>query len=125
MWTRDQIVSTFGLKRSTEIRAEAERKGIDTISAFPVISRTARETIVGEMDSHLDFQTSVLIRDRLDAADDGSIDESKELVATTVVHCHGLFGKAYITLIRVFHVVIVRYSLARVPYKISSASLED
>lgn len=42
------------------------------------------------------------------------------MVATTVVHCHGLLGKAYIVVIKAFHVMIVKYCLARVPGRITT-----
>lgn len=120
MWIRDRVVSIFGVKTSTEIQAEAEKAGIETISMFPIISRAENEIIIGEKDRHLDFQTSILIREnQLIAAgyadDDG---KGKEMVVTTVVHCHGLLGKAYITIIKAFHVLIVKYNLARVPDRI-------
>ncbi|VUC31798.1 unnamed protein product [Clonostachys rosea] len=121
MWIRDEVMAIFGVKRSTEIQAEAEKNGVDTIAVFPVRNRTKDEIIVGEDDSHLDFQTSILIRrERRDGGTEHvkNIDEVEELVVTTVVHCHGLFGKIYITIIRAFHVMIVRYSLARVPSRV-------
>ena len=121
MWIRDQVMSIFGVKRSTEIQAAAEKKGIDTISVFPVISRTDNEIILGEDDSHLDFQTSILIRDQHFTTGYGDNNsKGKEMVATTVVHCHGLLGKAYITVIKPFHVLIIKYSLARVPNRITT-----
>lgn len=46
--------------------------------------------------------------------------KGKEMVAVTVVHCHRVFGKAYITIIKPFHVMIVKYSLARVPNRITT-----
>lgn len=120
MWIRDRVMSVFGIKGSTEIRAVAEKKGVDTIFIFPVISSTQAEIILGENDKHLDFRTSILIRDReLGREDDRGGDGSgQEMVVTTVVHCHGLLGKAYITIIKPFHVLITKYSLARVPEKI-------
>jgi hypothetical protein len=121
MRIRDEIMAIFGVKRSTEIQAAAEEKGVDTVGVFPVRSRTKDEIIVGENDSHLDFQTSVLIRrehrnDELKHAQNDS--KGEELVVTTVVHCHGLFGKIYIMIIRTFHVMIVKYSLARLPSRV-------
>jgi hypothetical protein len=121
MWIRDQVMALFGVKRSTEIQAAAEKKGIDTISVFPVIARTENEVIVGEADSHLDFQTSILIREGQHIAT-GYIENNrkgKEMVVTTVVHCHGLFGKVYIIIIKVFHTMIIRYSLRRMPSRIT------
>lgn len=127
MWIRDRIMSIFGVKSSTEIKAAAETKGIDTVSVFPVISRTDNEIIMGAIDSHLDFQTSVLIRDDKATIGPHGENESKgmEMVAITVVHCHGLFGKAYITIIKAFHVMIVKYNLARVPSRIIRDTLSE
>uniref|UniRef100_A0A0B7KIW8 Uncharacterized protein n=1 Tax=Bionectria ochroleuca TaxID=29856 RepID=A0A0B7KIW8_BIOOC len=102
-------MAIFGVKRSTEIQAAAEEKGIDTIGVFPVRSHTEDEIIIGEIDSHLDFQTSILIRpeDRHDGIEHAqNVTKGEELVVTTVVHCHGLFGKIYIMIIRAFHVMI-------------------
>lgn len=120
MRIRDEIMAIFGVKRSTEIQVAAEEKGLDTVGVFPVRSHTEDEIIVGENDSHLDFQTSMLIRreDRSDGRKHAkNVSTGEELVMTTVVHCHGLFGKIYIMIIRAFHVMIVRYGLARVPIK--------
>lgn len=113
-------MSIFGVKRSTEIQAEAQRKGIDTIEIFPVISRGEDEIIVGENDSHLNFQTSILVREdqRAIAAHRDGNGKGEEMVVTTVVHCHGLFGKAYITIIKIFHIMIVKHNLARMPNRI-------
>jgi hypothetical protein len=120
MWIRDGVISTFGVKRSTEIQALAEKNGIETIFVFPIITQTKNEIVVGENDSHLNFQTSILIRKDLGAAGDGDDHENgDEMVVMTVVHCHGLFGKAYITIIKFFHVLIVKYSLARMPRRIT------
>lgn len=121
MWIRDQVVSIFGVKRSTEIQAAAEEKGIDTISVFPVISRNENEVVMGENDSHLNFQTAILIRENSRITESQVEDDrkGKEMVAVTVVHCHGVFGRAYLTIIKPFHVMIVKYSLARVPNRIS------
>ncbi|CAM1500638.1 Fc.00g098000.m01.CDS01 [Cosmosporella sp. VM-42] len=121
MWIRDRVMSIFGVKRSTEIRAAAEKQGIETIAVFPVISHTENEIIVGENDSHLNFQTSILIREnQISTTGDRDGERSgKEMVAITVVHCHGLLGKAYITIIKAFHVLIVKYSLARVPNRVT------
>jgi len=123
MWIRDEVVSIFGVKRSTEIMLAAKKQGIETISVFPVISRSENEIIIGENDKHLNFQTSILIRENqlITASDRDGDRKGKEMVATTVVHCHGLFGKTYITIIRVFHVLIIKYSLARMPDRITAS----
>lgn len=124
MWIRDRVMSIFGVKRSTEIQAAAEKKGIDTIAVFPIISRAENEIILGENDSHLNFQVSILIREnQLSAASDRDNNRNgQEMVVTTVVHCHGFFGKAYIIIIKAFHTMIAKYSLARVPSKITTGN---
>lgn len=123
MWIRDRVMSVFGVKSSAEIQAAAKKAGVGTIAVFPIISRAPNEIVVGENDRHLDFRTSILVRDsQLTAAGDRDrVGNSKEMVAITVVHCHGILGKAYITVIRAFHVLIVRYSLARVPDRITAS----
>ncbi|KAJ5797177.1 uncharacterized protein N7518_005717 [Penicillium psychrosexuale] len=121
MRIRDGVMSIFGVKRSTEILAAAEEKGIDTITVFPVISRAENEIVLGEADSHLNFQISILTRDQhFPTGYKDNNREGKEMVATTVVHCHGLLGKAYIVVIKAFHVMIVKYCLARVPGRITT-----
>lgn len=110
----------FKVKSSTRIQAEAKEKGIETISAFPVISHSDREIVLGEDDSHLNFFVSFLVRDLDNTASiaAGSDEKEKEMVAMTVVHCHGWLGKAYIAAIKPFHVLIVKYNLANLPRKL-------
>ncbi|OAA66937.1 hypothetical protein SPI_01513 [Niveomyces insectorum RCEF 264] len=122
MWIRDRAMSLYGVKTSHDMQTGAQGKGVDTIGIFPVIARTETETVLGEKDKHLDFQTSILVRDRKasDGWQNGGDDHpGKEVVATTMVHCHGLLGKAYMTVIKPFHILIVRYSLSRVPGKVA------
>ncbi|OIW32850.1 hypothetical protein CONLIGDRAFT_676669 [Coniochaeta ligniaria NRRL 30616] len=122
MWIRDRVMSILGVKTSTEIRAAADKSGVETVAVFPIVSRTETEIVLGEDDSHLDFRTSILIREnQLGATSDkDGYGRGEEIVATTVVHCHGLLGRAYITIIKPFHVLIVKYSLARVPDRIAA-----
>ncbi|KFA49971.1 hypothetical protein S40293_10484 [Stachybotrys chartarum IBT 40293] len=120
MWIRDHIMSMFGVKGSTQIQAEAVKRGMDTVSVFPVISSTDKEIILGEDDSHLNFSISIMIRDVEQPTSTVKEDDEKEteLVSTTVVHCHGWLGRAYLAVIGPFHVFIVKYNLARLPGKI-------
>jgi hypothetical protein len=103
MRVRDAVMAPLGVKTSASIAREGRGERIDF---FPVLDRSAREMVLGEDDRHLDFRTSVLVRNA--AAGDG-----RELVATTVVHCHNLLGRAYLTAIAPFHRVIVRSYLTR------------
>ena len=44
----------------------------------------------------------------------GKLGETDLLIATTVVRCHKLTGRAYLTMIKPFHVLVVRSNLKRV-----------
>ena len=106
MSARDTIMTGFGVKTSRQIAARAQAAGMERIGFFPVQSRSERELVLGEDDRHLDFRASILVRRRADGSGD-------ELVATTVVHCHNAFGRAYLAMISPFHVLIVRSNLRR------------
>lgn len=102
MRVRDGIMGRLGVKTSARIMAEnRSAPHRERIDFFPVISRSARELVVGENDRHLDFRTSVLVR-----AGDGAAPDM--VIATTVVHCHNRLGRAYLTVIGPFHVLIVK-----------------
>jgi len=101
MKTRDAVMGVFGVKTAKQIRAATSSPGRDRIDFFPVISRSPRELIVGENDRHLDFRTSVLIRNGTDGAPD-------LVIATTVVRCHNRLGRLYLAVIRPFHILIVK-----------------
>lgn len=103
---RDAAVAPFGLKTAARMRALAGKSASRKIDFFPVISESPQEVILGEDDRHLDFRASLLVRP-------GPHPGTRRLVATTVVHCHNGWGRAYIALIRPFHVVVVRSSLRR------------
>lgn len=104
---RDAIVAPFGIKTSARLRRELGSDGAAThIDFFPILSREPGELIIGDDDRHLDFRASVLQR----ASASG---EGRELVATTAVHCHNLFGRIYIFVISPFHRLVVRSSLSR------------
>lgn len=103
MRLRNFLVSFVGLKTSVQVRAAAVAAGIEHIDIFPVLSRSEHEIIAGETDKHLDFRVSVLARQ---GAHGG-----RELVLTTVVHCHNLLGRSYLLLITPFHRLIVKAHL--------------
>jgi hypothetical protein len=103
---RDAVMSPFGVATSVQVGAKARAAGRDRIGFFPVQSKSEREVVVGEDDTHLDFRASVLVRPRADGSGD-------ELVLTTVVHCHNALGRIYLALITPFHRLIVRSMLRR------------
>jgi hypothetical protein len=104
---RDAIMSLTGVKTSQRIREEAEGRGAETVAFFPVLQRSEAELILGEDDQHLDFRASVLRRS-------GPAGAGRELVLTTVVHCHNALGHIYLAVIAPFHRLIVRNNLTRV-----------
>ncbi|MBS0521178.1 MAG: DUF2867 domain-containing protein [Proteobacteria bacterium] len=101
---RDGIMRPFGVKTSSDVgdSVDAARR----VDFFPVLAVHEDELILGEDDRHLDFRVSVLLR----KADAGRQDE---LVATTVVHCHNVLGRAYLLVIWPFHRLVVRSLLSR------------
>jgi hypothetical protein len=105
---RDRIVGPLGVKTTSAIRKAGARDG-DRIGFFPAIGHSASELVLGEEDSHLDFRASVLLQE----ADRGS----RRLVVTTAVRCHNLLGRGYLTLIKPFHVLVVRSNLSRLGLK--------
>ncbi|MCB8879742.1 DUF2867 domain-containing protein [Acidisoma cellulosilytica] len=103
---RDGVMTRFGVKTTAEVRAAAARNGVERIDFFPVLGRRDRELILGEDDRHLDFRASVLVRDRRDGP-------GRELVFTSVVHCHNLLGRSYLCVIAPFHRLVVIGNLRR------------
>ena len=101
-WLRDAAMATVGIKSSRAIGAAAAARG-PVIGFFPLLSKSARELVVGEDDRHLDFRVAILLRTGAAGA--------RELVVVTVVHCHNRLGRAYLALIAPFHRVIAQASL--------------
>ena len=99
---RDTVMATVGVKSSRAIGAEAAQSGRQVIGYFPVLSKRADEMVVGGDDRHLDFRVAIQVR----AA-------GRELVVTTVVHCHNRLGRAYLCAITPFHRTILRANLQR------------
>lgn len=101
MRLRDAIVAPLGIKTADTLLAATGDD--DRIHIFRIHHRAPEEIILGEDDRHLDFRLSVLLR----PLDTGR----RELVATTIVHCHNALGRAYIAVIRPFHHLVVRAAL--------------
>ncbi|MBS0446238.1 MAG: DUF2867 domain-containing protein [Proteobacteria bacterium] len=105
MRVRDAIVQGFGLKTAAQLEGAPTPAGAGRIRFFRIYERRADEIVLGEDDRHLDFRVSVLQRARTDAG------REREVVLTTVVHCHNLLGRTYIALIAPFHRLVVQASL--------------
>lgn len=102
MAVRNAAVRPFGVKTSTAIARRVDDR--ERVDFFPVLTRTEHELIVGEDDRHLDFRASNLVR---------TGPGGRELLITTVVHCHNRFGRSYLRAIAPFHRVMVRANLRR------------
>ncbi|MEL6644807.1 MAG: DUF2867 domain-containing protein [Pseudomonadota bacterium] len=94
MGLRRIVTAPFGL--SNDGPAAADKLGI-----FPVEQETERELIVGFDDKHLNFRVSVLCEDGL-------------VHLATWVRPHNFGGRAYLTAVLPFHVLIIRNALRRV-----------
>lgn len=100
---RDLLVSPFGLK-TAQMLATPDGPDDRRIGIFKVYEIHGDEILMGEDDRHLDFRLSV----RISEAQPGA----QMVTLTTVVHCHNLLGRSYITIIAPFHRAVVRSSLA-------------
>lgn len=96
MQMRNAIMRRFGVKASDEIGRDAVQQPLGAIGPFPVREVAEQEVVMGVDDSHLNFQTSMLVRP--EAAGRG-----RELVWITVVHCNNTLGRAYLAAVRPFH----------------------
>jgi hypothetical protein len=104
---RDAIVACFGLKTAKHLATLSSEASADRIGIFKVYGKSDSEIVLGEDDKHLDFRLSVLRTPDLSPALGG------QLTVSTVVHCHNLLGRAYISVIAPFHRLVVKASLRR------------
>ncbi|NPT60721.1 DUF2867 domain-containing protein [Paraburkholderia elongata] len=105
---RDALVARFGIKTSKQLRIADSRGSRERVDIFRIYTRSAREIILGENDSHLDFRVSVLQQTR-----DTREGSARYLTLSTVVHCHNRLGRFYILVISPFHRLVVRSALRR------------
>ena len=89
---RQILVLPFGLK--------GPEKSTNRLGMFPIETETKDELILGFDDRHLNFRISVL--------SDGC-----RVYATTWVQRNSRFGRFYLWLIKPFHVLIMKDSVAR------------
>lgn len=102
MQLRNLAVTPFGLK--TDGRNE-NREVIGSVIAFPVISQTPEEVVVGLDDRHLDFRLIVTLRPLVSGG--------QAAVVTTLVAPHNALGRAYLAAVAPFHRRIVPAMLNR------------
>jgi hypothetical protein len=104
MRMRDMIAARFGLKTADRLRKSAGKR----VGIFKIFETHPTEIILGEDDRHLDFRVSVMLRPNPLTGDAATY-----VVVSTVVHCHNLLGRTYITLIAPFHRLVVKAGLRR------------
>ncbi|UJW76698.1 DUF2867 domain-containing protein [Rhizobium sp. SL42] len=97
---RNRLVAVAGLKL-----AELKIGAAETVGAFPIVSESDRQVVLGFDDKHLDFRIVVDVRQ-----EDG---RGSVVAVTTVVARHNLGGRAYIAVVTPFHKVIVKSLLNR------------
>ena len=107
MTVRDLLVAGFGLKTGKQLASLAEAAQAQRVGIFKVYSVSETEIILGEDDKHLDFRVSVW------CGGAALPQASRQLVVSTVVHCHNRLGRVYIFLIAPFHRAVVKASLRR------------
>lgn len=81
----------------------------DDGSAFDTLARERHEVLLGTDERHLDFRASVLC-------------EPDRVVLSTVVQFHNSRGRAYFSIVRLVHPMIVRAMLTRAARRLSRSS---
>jgi hypothetical protein len=109
MGLRDTLVAGFGLKTAKQLAAPSADKTNKRVGIFKIYASNANEVFLGEDDKHLDFRISVQLR----PAAASTVGSAPQLIVSTVVHCHNLLGRSYITVIAPFHRQVVQSGLRR------------
>ncbi len=98
MYLRNVLVKLFGLKTEMAKEFNSNFKPGDVIGFFKIFSVTNNEVMLGANDKHLDFRVSIY----------NSKEPQYNIKVTTLVQYNNLFGKIYMTLIKPFHVLVVK-----------------
>ena len=104
---RDAVVAGFGLKTAKHLATLSSDATAKRIGIFKVYGTSDTEVVLGEDDKHLDFRVSILF------TPDSPPNIGKQLTLSTVVHCHNLLGRIYLSVIAPFHRQVVKASLRR------------
>jgi hypothetical protein len=105
MNARDAIVAGLGLKTAKHLATLSSDATVPRISIFRVFGTSETEVVLGENDKHLDFRVSIL------CTPGSRPDTGNQLTMSTVVHCHNLLGRTYLSVIAPFHRQVVKASL--------------
>lgn len=101
MRLRNRIVSLVGLKSA----GGSVKSGDGMIGAFPVVSTTDSEVVLGFDDKHLNFRIIVSV--------ENCENSLQRIRATTLVHRNNLAGRLYLLFVTPFHKKIVPVTLSR------------
>ncbi len=104
MTVRDSVVACFGLKTGKHLGSMDAGKSGGRVGIFKIYNKSETEIVLGEDDKHLDFRVSVLCSGE-------PAPGRRQLVVSTVVHCHNRLGRVYIFLIAPFHRLVVMSTL--------------
>ena len=107
MRTRDVLVGWLGLKVAADVTMLDTDSQAARIDFFKVYSKSDTELVMGEDDRHLDFRVSVL------CAEAPLSEGGRNVILSTVVHCHNRWGRLYMGVIAPFHRWLVQSSLRR------------
>ncbi|MDD2058269.1 DUF2867 domain-containing protein [Pseudomonas sp. GD03860] len=112
MALRNRVVQAFGLKdlgRLTRIdrqRDPASYQPGERVGVFTLIRNTAEEVLLVDRDKHLDVYISLLCKP-------ATVDDTRTVVVSTVVHTHNLLGRLYMLPVAPFHRFIAPIALGR------------
>jgi hypothetical protein len=101
MQLRDGLVKIFGLKTNKGAR-DIEYLSIkpgEQFGVFKIIAKNEKELIVGQNDKHLDFRVSLYLLEQET--------HKQQLLCTSTVHYHNIWGSIYFFFVKPFHRLIV------------------
>lgn len=115
MWLRNRLVSLFGLKGGGIDPAQLKPPYLEgqQIGVFKILMLSENEVVLGEEDRHLDFKTSLLIRQ----------DADNELVISNIVRLNNVLGKFYFSIVKHVHQLIVLMIIKRMAKNIDQRLL--
>lgn len=100
------LVKPFGIKSNINDYADNLKECLINDTHYKYISvpsKSNNETVTCNVDKHLTFYLSVIVREK-----EGN---QKSIIATTLVNFHNLFGRCYFLVIYPFHNILVRVML--------------
>jgi hypothetical protein len=112
---RNKIVKRFGLKVGLvdENDVSPPFEVGQQFGVFRLFSVNPTEAVIGEDDIHLNFRISFIVDNK----------NGNELVMSTVVNTHNVFGKIYMLLVKPFHRILVLVMIKEMNKLISEKSL--